>query len=35
MTDHFIEDKTTKVTVAVDSTGAQKVDFNDLKSGGS
>lgn len=34
MTDHFIEDKTTKVTVAVDSTGAQKVDFNDLKSGG-
>src|SRR3972149_4159521 len=34
MTDHFIEDKTTKVTVAVDNTGAQKVDFNDLKSGG-
>jgi len=34
MTDHFIEDKTTKVTVAVDGTGAQKVDFNDLKSGG-
>jgi dissimilatory sulfite reductase (desulfoviridin) alpha/beta subunit len=35
MTDHFIEDKTTKVTVAVDATGAaQKIDFNDLKSGG-
>ncbi|MBI2399578.1 MAG: 4Fe-4S binding protein [Deltaproteobacteria bacterium] len=34
MTDHFIEDKTTKVTVAVDGTEAQKFDFNDLKSGG-
>lgn len=36
MTDHFIEDKTTKVTTDTTGTGtaAEKVDFNDLKSGG-
>ena len=35
MTDHFIEDKTNKVTVGTDGhSPAQKMDFNDLKSGG-
>ncbi len=33
MSDHFIEDKTTRVTVNLEGT-AEKVDFNDLKSGG-
>ncbi|MFQ5737214.1 MAG: sulfite reductase, partial [Thermodesulfobacteriota bacterium] len=33
MTDHFIEDKTTKVEVNLEGVG-EKVNFNDLKSGG-
>ncbi|MBI5343942.1 MAG: 4Fe-4S binding protein [Deltaproteobacteria bacterium] len=33
MTDHFIEDKTTKVNAAIDGKEG-RVDFNDLKSGG-
>ncbi|MBI5971240.1 MAG: 4Fe-4S binding protein [Deltaproteobacteria bacterium] len=33
MTDHFIEDKTTKVAVKLEGV-AEKVDFNDLKTGG-
>lgn len=33
MTDHFIEDKTTRVNVNLEGK-AEKVDFNDLKSGG-
>ncbi len=33
MTDHFIEDKTTKVAVKLEGVG-EKVDFNDLKTGG-
>jgi len=33
MTDHFIEDKSNKVTVSIEGP-AQKMDFNDLKSGG-
>lgn len=33
MTDHYIEDKTTKVQVSLEGK-SEKVDFNDLKSGG-
>lgn len=34
MTDHFIEDRGSKVDVDLEGVGSGKVDFNDLKSGG-
>lgn len=34
MTDHFIEDKGSKVDLQLEGVGSGKVDFNDLKSGG-